>query len=186
MDKYGNAVSLTQTISSLWGSRIVVPGYGFILNNEFQNFAPYREAEEWPWPEHPNLPGPHKRPRTVIAPTIVLDRGKPFLVVGTPGGLRIPGVVVQIIVKVVDFGMDLEDAITAPRFYSHHAAGDLHIEGGFPAETPAALRDLGHSVRDHVLLTPYFGGANAVMVLADGTMIGVGDIRWLGAAAGPE
>lgn len=181
VDKHGNAVSLTQTLSSFWGSRVAVPGYGFLLNNQYQNFNQYRADR----PDDRNVAEPHKRPRTVIAPTIVLDRGEVFLVVGTPGAGRIPGVVVQTIVGVVDFCLSLEEAITAPKFYSRNGVANLEIEGGFPAETVQALKDLGHAVKEYGPLDLYFGGTNAVLVLPDGTMIGVADIRRLGGAAGP-
>jgi len=181
VDKYGNAVSLTQTLSSFWGSRVAVPGYGFLLNNEYANFNQYRADR----PDDPNLAAPYKRPRTVIAPTIVLDRGKPFLVIGTPGSGRIPGVIVQTIVAVIDFGMSLEEAIAAPKFYSRNTVKNLELEGGFPPETIAALQALGHSVKEYGPLDIYFGGTNAVMVLPDGTMVGVADIRRMGGAAGP-
>lgn len=181
VDKYGNAVSLTQTISSFWGSRVAVPGYGFLLNNQYQNFNAYRADR----PDDRNVAEPYKRPRTLIAPTVVLDRGKVFLVIGTPGAGRIPGVIVQTIVAVVDFGLGLEEAVRAPKFYSRNGVANLELEGGFPAETLETLRALGHSIKQYGPLDLYFGGTNAVMVLSDGTMIGVADIRRLGGAAGP-
>ncbi|MDY0392460.1 MAG: gamma-glutamyltransferase [Candidatus Bipolaricaulis sp.] len=181
VDKDGNAVSLTQTLSSFWGSRIAVPGYGFILNNEYTNFNAYRKDR----PDDINVAGPYKRPRTVIAPTILLDRGEVFLVIGTPGAGRIPGVIVETVVNVVDFCMNLEDAITAPKYYSRNSVKNLEIEGGFSPELIAALQALGHQIKEYGPLDVYFGGTNAVMVLADGTMIGVADIRRLGGAAAP-
>lgn len=181
VDKHGNAVSLTQTLSSFWGSRVAVPGYGFLLNNQYQNFNLYRADR----PDDRNVAEPYKRPRTVIAPTILLDRGEVFLVVGTPGAGRIPGVVVQTIVAVVDFCLNLEEAITAPKFYSRNAVANLEIEGGFPVGTIEVLKTLGHAIKEYGPLDLYFGGTNAVMVLADGTMIGVADVRRRGGAAGP-
>ncbi len=181
VDKDGNAVSLTQTLSSFWGSRIVVPDHGFVLNNEYTNFNAYRADR----PDDLNVAGPYKRPRTVIAPTILLDGGEVFLVIGTPGAGRIPGVIVETIVNVVDFCMDLEDAITAPKYYSRNSVANLEIEGGFSPSLIEALKSLGHAIKEYGPLDVYFGGTNAVMVLADGTLIGVADIRRLGGAAGP-
>jgi len=183
LDKEGNAVSITQTLSSFWGSRVMVPGYGFFINDElhnFNDFDPDNLADI-------NVHEPFKRPRTVIAPTIVRDMaGEVFLVVGTPGAGRIPSTVVLTIVNVIDFGMTLEDAIKTPKFCSRVAYSDLRMEGGYSQETMDALEALGHTVRaTYGELDLYFGGINAIIV-EDGVMIGVGSFRRAGGAAGPE
>jgi gamma-glutamyltranspeptidase/glutathione hydrolase len=183
LDEAGNAVSITQTISSFWGSQDMIPGYGFFMNNELHNFNTYNPDR----PNDVNVVGPYKRPRTVIAPTIVRDSaGQVFLVLGTPGAGRIPSTVVETIVNVIDFGMSLEDAIKAPKFTSRVGYAELHIEGGYSDGTIAALEALGHTLDvTHGELDYYFGGINAIIV-EDGLMTGVGSFRRAGGAAGPR
>jgi gamma-glutamyltranspeptidase/glutathione hydrolase len=181
LDEAGNAVSVTQTVSSFWGSRDMIPGYGFFMNNEFQNFNSYNPDR----PDDVNVVGPYKRPRTVVAPTIVRNPyGEVFLVLGTPGAGRIPSTTVGTLVNVIDFGMSLEDAIRAPKFTSRVGYPVLHLEGGFPAESVEALKALGHTVdATHGVLDYFFGGINAIIVV-DGLMTGVGSFRRAGGAAG--
>ena len=178
VDKEGNAVSLTQTLSYFWGSQVFVSGYGFFLNNELHNFNRYDPTD----PTDLNEIAPYKRPRTLIAPTIVKRDGEVFLVVGTPGAGRIISTLLEVIVNVVDFGMDLKEAIAAPKFCSRVAYKELRMEEGYPEETLAALEALGHKIKLYSPLNLYFGGINAVMVQEDGTMIGVGSLRRQGAA----
>jgi gamma-glutamyltranspeptidase/glutathione hydrolase len=181
LDEAGNAVAITQTISSFWGSQDMIPGYGFFMNNELHNFNSFNPDR----PDDVNVLAPYKRPRTVLAPTVVRNtEGKVFLVIGTPGAGRIPSTVVQTIVNVIDFGMTLEDAIAAPKFTSRVGYSVLHMEGGYPDETIAALEALGHQVdRNHGVLDYFFGGINAIIV-EDGLMTGVGSFRRAGGAAG--
>ncbi len=181
LDEAGNAVAITQTISSFWGAQDMIPGYGFFMNNELHNFNSYNPDR----PDDVNVVGPYKRPRTVLAPTIVRDpEGKVLLVIGTPGAGRIPSTTVETIVNVIDFGMSLEDAIKAPKFTSRVGYPELHVEGGYPDETIAALEALGHTVdASHGALDYFFGGINAIIV-EDGLMTGVGSYRRAGGAAG--
>ena len=178
VDKEGNAVSLTQTLSYFWGSQVFVSGYGFFLNNELHNFNRYDPTD----PTDLNEIAPYKRPRTLVAPTIVKRDGEIFLVVGTPGAGRIISTLLEVIVNVVDFGMDLKEAIAAPKFCSRVAYKELRMEEGYPEETLAALEALGHKIKLYSPLNLYFGGVNAVMVREDGTIIGVGSLRRQGAA----
>jgi gamma-glutamyltranspeptidase/glutathione hydrolase len=182
LDKAGNAVSITQTLSDFWGSRTMVPGYGFFINDELHNFNDYNPDNL----TDVNVHEPFKRPRTVIAPTIVRDpAGEVFMVVGTPGAGYIPSTVVEMIVNVVDFGMSLEDAIRAPKFCSRVSYKELRLEGGYPQETLDALAALGHTVKaDYGELNSTFGGINAILV-EDGVMTGVGSFRRDGGAATP-
>ncbi|TFH07868.1 MAG: gamma-glutamyltransferase [Candidatus Atribacteria bacterium] len=181
LDKAGNAVSITQTLSDFWGARVMVPGYGFFINDElhnFNNFNPDNLTDV-------NVHEPFKRPRTVIAPTIVRDpEGEVFLVVGTPGAGYIPSTVVEMIVNVIDFGMALEDAIRAPKFCSRVSYKELRLEGGYPQETLDALAALGHTVKTYGEMNSTFGGINAILV-EDGVMTGVGSFRRDGGAATP-
>ncbi|MCK4393627.1 gamma-glutamyltransferase [Candidatus Bipolaricaulota bacterium] len=182
LDRDGNSVSITQTLSSFWGSRDMIPGYGFFMNNELHNLNAYNPDN----PDDVNVIGPYKRPRTVIAPTIVRDPdGEVYLVLGTPGAGRIPSTLVETIVNVIDFGMSLEEAIKAPKFCSRVAYKELRMEGGYSEETIAALEAKGHTIKaTYGELNLYFGGMNAIIV-EDGTMIGVGSFRRSGGAAGP-
>ena len=182
LDRDGNSVSITQTLSSFWGSRDMIPGYGFFMNNELHNLNAYNPDN----PDDVNVIGPYKRPRTVIAPTIVRDPdGEVYLVLGTPGAGRIPSTLVETIVNVIDFGMSLEEAIKAPKFCSRVAYKELRMEDGYSEETIAALEAKGHTIKaTYGELNLYFGGMNAIIV-EDGTMIGVGSFRRSGGAAGP-
>ena len=185
LDRDGNAVSITQTISSMWGSRDMIPGYGFFMNNELHNFNNYDPD----YPDDVNVVGPYKRPRTVLAPTVVRNsRGEVFLVVGTPGGGRIPSTVTEMIINVIDFGMSLEEAMRAPKFCSRVVYPQLQMEAGYSKDTIAALKALGHTVvtlKARGSLVGYFGGINAIIQYEDGTMVGVGSFRRAGGAAGP-
>jgi gamma-glutamyltranspeptidase/glutathione hydrolase len=111
-DRYGNVVSYTNTIEQIAGSAIAVPGYGFLLNNELTDFDPVPASATTP---DPNLPAGGKRPRSSMAPTIVLHDGSPFLALGSPGGSMIITTVLQTLIDRLDFGMSLPDAIAAPR-----------------------------------------------------------------------
>ena len=179
VDAKGNVVALTQTISSAWGSRVFVPGFGFPLNNEFRNFKGYN-------PDQPNdldYAGPHKRPRTELCPTIIRKSGNPIWVLGTHGSARIPSTVLETIVNLIDFGMDLYTAIVAPKFCSSTRYKELRMETGFPVETVTTLEDMGYVIKTYGELDWYFGGVNAIQLL-DKYMIGVGAPRDEGSAAG--
>jgi gamma-glutamyltranspeptidase/glutathione hydrolase len=159
----------------------MIPGYGFFMNNELHNLNGYNPDR----PDDVNVVGPYKRPRTVIAPTIIRDTdGEVYLVMGTPGAGRIPSTVVSTIVNIIDFGMTLEDAISAPKFCSRVSYKELRMEAGYSASTIAALEAKGHTVKaDYGELDLYFGGMNAIAV-EDDTMTGVGSFRRAGGAAG--
>ncbi len=107
-DREGTVVSYTFTIESTGGNGIVVPGYGFLLNNELTDFNIDATDE-------PNSPGPSKRPRSSMAPTIITSDGKPFLAVGSPGGSTIITTVLQVLLERLDLGATLPEAIAAPR-----------------------------------------------------------------------
>lgn len=144
-DRWGNVASYTLTIEQTGGSGITVPGYGFLLNNELTdfNFAPTQgEAPD------PNLPGPGKRPRSSMSPTILLQDGRPYLAVGSPGGATIITSVSQTILGYLDRELSLVDAIAAPRLSSRNGAAE-DAEPAFLASPAAAgLRALGHVLRD--------------------------------------
>ncbi|MGW5051963.1 gamma-glutamyltransferase [Actinokineospora sp. NPDC004072] len=138
-DARGNIVSYTNTIEEVGGSGIVVPGRGFLLNNELTdfNFTPTQGTAP-----DPNLPAPGKRPRSSMSPTIVLHDGKPFLALGSPGGSTIITTVLQILVNRIDFGMTLREAVAAPRASQRNTPTTL-AEPAFIA-TADHLTHLGH------------------------------------------
>ncbi|MFD9424780.1 MULTISPECIES: gamma-glutamyltransferase [unclassified Streptomyces] len=166
-DKWGNVVAYTLTIESTGGSGITVPGRGFLLNNELTDFS---FAPANPAVHDPNLPGPGKRPRSSISPTIVLKHGKPVLALGSPGGATIITTVLQSLTGHVDRGLPLVDAIAAPRA-SQRNAPTTEIEPGiWDSPVRAELEALGHAFK----LNPEIGAATGVQRLPDG--------RWLAAA----
>jgi gamma-glutamyltranspeptidase/glutathione hydrolase len=118
-DRFGNVVSFTSTIEQIAGSAITVPGYGFLLNNELTDFDP---LPLFPGVPDPNLPAGGKRPRSSMAPTVVLRDGQPFLALGSPGGSMIITTVLQTLLNRLDFGMSLPDAVAAPRASQRNTA----------------------------------------------------------------
>jgi gamma-glutamyltranspeptidase/glutathione hydrolase len=138
-DKWGNVVEYTLTIEQTGGSGIVVPGRGFLLNNELTDFSATYDAAD------PNRIEPLKRPRSSMSPTIVLRHGKPFLAVGSPGGSTIITTVLQVLLNRLDFGMTLPKAIAAPRVTQRNTATD-QAEPAFEQRYGAALNALGHHV----------------------------------------
>jgi gamma-glutamyltranspeptidase/glutathione hydrolase len=141
-DRWGNVVEYTFTIEQTGGNAMVVPGRGFLLNNELTdfNFVPTQGTAP-----DPNLPAPGKRPRSSMSPTILLRGGQPFLALGSPGGATIITTVLQILLNRLDFGLGLPDAIAAPRA-SQRNAPVTQAEPAFLAlPTTATLTGLGHT-----------------------------------------
>jgi len=178
VDKAGNAVSWTQTISSFFGTGNMVDGY--FLNNELGNFK--YEAEEG----SPINLEPGRRPRTTIAPLVVKKDGRVRWVIGSPGAGRIGSTIVEILVNVIDFEMSLENAIRAPKFTGYDAYKEIQLEDDFPPKTVEVLVAMGHKVKRYQHPDLYFGGPNAIAVGKDGLLTGVGSIRRLGGAAAPQ
>ncbi|NEA59680.1 gamma-glutamyltransferase [Streptomyces sp. SID13666] len=166
-DKWGNVVSYTLTIEQTGGSGIVVPGRGFLLNNELTDFS---FAPANPAVHDPNLPGPGKRPRSSISPTIVLKDGRPAFALGSPGGSTIITTVLQVLTEHVDRGLPLVDAIAAPRASQRNAAATELEPALFTSATRTQLEALGHVFT----LNPEIGAATGIQRLPDG--------RWLAAA----
>jgi gamma-glutamyltranspeptidase/glutathione hydrolase len=151
VDNERNAVSLTYTLESGYGSRIVVPGAGFLLNNEMGDFnaGPGLTDESGLIGTEPNLAAPGKRMLSNMTPTILLHDGRPLLVVGSPGGRRIPGTVLQTIVNVLSFRMNVQEAVDAPRVHHQWLPDLLHYErNGFSPDTLDILRGWGHEVNE--------------------------------------
>ncbi|MGW1377047.1 gamma-glutamyltransferase [Streptomyces sp. NPDC002446] len=166
-DKWGNVVAYTLTIEQTGGSGIVVPGRGFLLNNELTDFS---FAPANPAVHDPNLPGPGKRPRSSMSPTIVLRDGRPVLALGSPGGATIITTVLQTLVNHLDRGMPLVDAIAAPRASQRNAAATELEPGLWNSPLRKQLEALGHGFKQN----PEIGAATGVQRLPDG--------RWLAAA----
>ncbi|MFJ1840723.1 MULTISPECIES: gamma-glutamyltransferase [unclassified Streptomyces] len=166
-DKWGNVVAYTLTIEQTGGSGITVPGRGYLLNNELTDFS---FAPANPAVHDPNLPGPGKRPRSSISPTIVLRHGEPVLALGSPGGATIITTVLQSLIGTVDRGLPLVDAIAAPRASQRNAATTELEPGLWNSPVRARLESLGHVFK----LNPEIGAATGVQRLPDG--------RWLAAA----
>jgi gamma-glutamyltranspeptidase/glutathione hydrolase len=168
-DKDGNVVSYTFTIESWGGSGIVVPGYGFLLNNELTDF-------DFSGPR-PNVPEAGKRPRSSMAPTIALKNGKPAFTIGSPGGSTIITTVLQSIVNYVDLGMPMDQAIDAPRISERNIEASS-IEPGFPgSEQAKALEQFGHKWEAK---PEAIGAANALVFNPDGTVTAVSESHRLG------
>ncbi|WP_328583966.1 gamma-glutamyltransferase [Streptomyces sp. NBC_00370] len=167
-DKWGNVVAYTLTIEQTGGSAITVPGRGFLLNNELTDFS---FAPANPAVHDPNLPGPGKRPRSSISPTIVLDKhSRPVLAVGSPGGATIITTVLQTLTGRIDRGLALDDAIAAPRASQRNAAATELEPALWNSPLRAQLEAVGHSFTQ----VAEIGAATGVERLPDG--------RWQAAA----
>ncbi len=180
VDSGGNAVSNTYTLNYSYGVGLVAEGTGVLLNNELDDFtaAPGASNAYGLVGFEANLPGPGKRPLSSMSPTIVLKDGKPVLVTGSPGGSRIISAVLQVIVDVLDYRMDVAAAVAAPRVHHQWLPDEVRVERGFPDDTLAALRAKGHRVVEPLSLT----SANSIAVTEKG-LLGAPDPRTRGAQA---
>jgi gamma-glutamyltranspeptidase/glutathione hydrolase len=157
-DGEGNVVSYTFTIEMTGGSGMVVPGYGFLLNNELTDFTPSVP--------HPNTPEPGKRPRSSMAPTLVMSPDGSILALGSPGGSTIITTVLQVLVNHLALGLDLEKAIAAPRLSQQNQIATRIEEAWIGSDTAQALQDLGHTLEP----TPVLGAVTAIVQHPDGTL----------------
>ncbi len=174
VDKFGNAVSNTYTINFSYGSGIVVEGAGFLLNNEMDDFSAK--------PGVPNAYGliggeankvePNKRMLSSMSPTIVKNQGKNFLVTGSPGGSRIITTTLQVIMNVIDHGLNIQSAVAAPRIHHQWLPDELRIEEGISADTINILQEKGHQVNQKASM-----GAIQSIMIKDGMMYGGADPR---------
>jgi gamma-glutamyltranspeptidase/glutathione hydrolase len=180
VDAQGNAVSNTYTLEQQYGGRVIAPGTGFLLNNEMHDFNmnPGVTDTKGLIGTTPNLIQPGKRMLSAMSPTIVLKDGKPFLVTGSPGGRTIINTVLQIIVNVIDFKMDIQAAVDEPRIHHQWMPDSLTMERGL-ADLQPALQQLGQTVR----LGGNQGDAQSILV-KDGKRYAGVDHRTRGAAAG--
>jgi gamma-glutamyltranspeptidase/glutathione hydrolase len=176
VDEKRNAVSMTYTLEYGYGSRIVVPGAGFLLNNEMGDFnsAPEMTDERGNIGTKPNLAVPGKRMLSSMSPTILAKDGKLFMVTGSPGGRTIINTVLLTILNVVDFGMNAQEAVDAGRIHHQWLPDRINYERfGFSADTIAKLKAMGHTVNEQ-------GGqgvAEVIVVGSDGVLEGGVDGR---------
>jgi gamma-glutamyltranspeptidase/glutathione hydrolase len=189
-DRFGDVVSYTNTIEELGGSGIVVPGRGFLLNNELTdfNFVPLQQGVP-----DPNLPAAGKRPRSSMSPTIVLRSGRPWLAVGSPGGASIITTVLQILLNRIDFGMTLPQAIAAPRASQRNNAVTQAEPAFIAAPTTPGLEQLGQSfaivdtspLDPSIKISPDIGAATGLEFLGDGQVLAAAEpVRRGGGSAG--
>lgn len=181
VDERGNAVALTYTINGSYGNGVTVPKLGFLLNNEMDDFA-----------VKPGVPNmfqlvqgeanaiqPKKTPLSSMTPTMLVKDGQLRMVVGAPGGSRIITGVMQVILNVVDFGMNIQDAIDAPRFHHQWLPDKLYLERGFSPDTIALLKQRGHEIDAAETVANVNG-----IVISDGWLSGAWDGRRDGKVAG--
>lgn len=182
-DGEGNLVSVTTTLNDVFGNKVVVDGAGFFLNNEMDDFVSK--------PGVPNLYGligsdansiqPGKRMLSSMTPTIVLKEGKPFLVLGSPGGGRIITTVMQTLINIFDYGMTLSEAIDAPRFHHQWYPDEIQFEKNTVFENQKSiLKNMGYNYKE----IPDFGRVDAIRFFEDGWMEGHSDRRGYGKAIG--
>ncbi len=183
VDSFGNAVSNTYTLNFSYGVGLVAEGTGVLLNNELDDFtaAPGASNAYGLVGFDANLPGPKKRPLSSMSPTIVLKDGKPVLVTGSPGGSRIISTVLQVIVNVLDYHMDVAAAVAAPRLHHQWLPDEVRIERGFADATLDALKAKGHHIVEPMGQT----SANSIEVTPAG-LHGAPDPRTRGAEAAGE
>ncbi|HMO60931.1 MAG TPA: gamma-glutamyltransferase [Ferruginibacter sp.] len=181
IDAAGNAVSVTTTLNGHFGSRTVVSGAGFLLNNEMDDFSIK--------PGVPNMYGavgneknaiaPGKRMLSSMTPTIVLKNNKPYLVVGTPGGTTIPTSVFQTLVNIIEFGMNAEDAVNKPKFHHQWLPDIIYVEEDFDSNTASQLTAMGYTLKPREPI-----GRTELIQVQGKKIIAVGDKRGDDSAAG--
>lgn len=188
VDKYGNAVSVTTTINSAYGSKIVVEGAGFLLNNEMDDFsAKPGEANQFGLVgNEANSIQPQKRPLSSMTPTIVLKNGKPYLVIGSPGGSRIITTVLQVILNCLEFDMNIADAISSPRIHHQWLPDKIYIEQfALSNDVMNRLKEMGYQFEDANSRFTILGLAEGILVDQNKNIFyGAADKRGSGAAIG--
>jgi len=180
VDRFGNAVANTYTLNFSYGVGLVADGTGVLLNNELDDFSVKPDA-----PNaygligyEANQPGPEKRPLSSMTPTVILKDGKPFMVTGSPGGSRIITAVLQVVVDVIDRGMDLASAESLPRIHNQWLPDQVFAEPGVSPDILSALQARG----DKVVSTGKFTSVNSIVATPDG-LVGAADPRTRGGLA---
>ncbi|MGB9773245.1 MAG: gamma-glutamyltransferase [Bacteroidota bacterium] len=187
VDRWGNAVSVTTTLNSLFGSKVVVDGAGFFLNNEMDDFSvkPGTPNQFGLTGGDANAIEPGKRMVSSMTPTIILKNSKPYMVLGSPGGPTIITTVLEVIMNVIDFDMDIQEAVDAPRFHHQWLPDTVFYEhGAFTKQTVQQLKGMGYRLverRKHNMQ----GLVEAILIDSNKNLIyGASDRRGDGAAIG--
>lgn len=163
VDRNRNMVALTASLGRLFGSGVVVPGTGIVLNNGMMWFDPE--------PGNANSIGPGKRSMSASTPALVFDDRGGLMALGAPGGRKVITAVLQVILNVLDHGLGIQDAISAPRI--HCETGPIHADVRIPAQVIQELRHKGHEVvlREETFLSSYFGRPNGVLIDRDNRVL---------------
>ena len=181
VDRWGNVVSYTSTIEAGWGTGILAPGYGILLNNELTDFNLTPTFNPATGNPGANDVAGGKRPRSSMAPTMLFKDDKPFAAFGSPGGATIINSVLNMTLNLLDHGMSIQEAVDAPRMSVTSAVGSISREAGFPAASIAGLQALGHPVGGPTSI----GSVQAVVVdLQTGKQYGAADARREGTVIG--
>jgi gamma-glutamyltranspeptidase/glutathione hydrolase len=185
VDSHGNAVAVTYTLNGGYGSGVTVPGLGFLLNNEMDDFAakPGEENLFHLIQGEANAIQPGKRPLSSMTPTMLLQGGKLYLMLGAPGGSRIINGVLNVILNVVDFHMNVQDAIDWPRVHHQWMPDQLYLEKGVSPDTIALLRAMGHKIAPYDARSPEIARVEAILI-DGGWLQGGSDGRASGKAEG--
>jgi gamma-glutamyltranspeptidase / glutathione hydrolase len=191
MDAEGNAVSVTTTINDWFGSRVTADGLGFLLNDEMDDFSakPGVPNSDGLLQSDTNAIGPGKRPLSSMTPTIVARDGKAVMVLGSPGSSKIITTVANVLMGVVDYGMNMQEAVNAPRFHTQWMPDVVNVEQWFSPDTINLLRLMGYNVeiglRYGTKVAPYWSDAECIAVDAKtGERLGASDGRGSGKAIG--
>ncbi len=191
VDAEGNAVSVTTTINDWFGSRVTADGLGFLLNDEMDDFSskPGVPNADGLIQGEANAIGPGKRPLSSMTPTIVVHDGKPFLVLGSPGSSKIITTVANVLMGVIDYGMNIQEAVNAPRFHNQWRPDVLNVEKWFSPDTVGTLRRMGYNVvfglHDGADVSPYWSDAECIAIdPKTGERLGASDYRNGGKAVG--
>ena len=191
VDPAGNAVSVTTTLNDDFGSRVTAEGLGFLLNDEMDDFAAKQGVPNiYGLIQGPaNAIGPGKRPLSAMTPTIVLKDGKPFLILGSPGGPRIITTVANILMGVVDYGMNIQEAVNAARFHNQWLPDVSRVEQWFSPDTVKMLREMGHKIEFGIdesgEWSPYWSDGECIAIdPKTNERLGASDIRNNGKAVG--
>jgi len=183
VDAEGNAVAVTTTLNDSFGSRVTAEGLGFLLNDEMDDFAAKQGVPNiYGLIQGPaNAIGPGKRPLSAMTPTIVLKDGKLLLILGSPGGPRIITIVANILIGVVDFSLDIQEAVNAPRFHHQWLPDEILVEDSLSPDTMSVLRSRGHKLT----VSHFWGDGECIMVdPKTGERLGASDGRNNGKAVG--
>ncbi len=183
VDEEGNVVAVTYTLNDGYGSGVTVPGAGFLLNDEMDDFtARLGATNNYGLVQGPaNLIAPGKRPLSSMTPTIILKEGKPFLVLGAPGGSRIITAVLEVMLNVIDFYMNIQDAIDFPRVHAQWSTSRLEVERGVSPDTTALLKQMGYEIQPGN--PPIIARVEAILING-GWLQGAHDTRGTGKAVG--